>query len=291
MADALTRAYEISRPAVERLADGRAGRVLSVFAHACNLLLEDEDVVTLISRGDDIGPFHVALGPDLVFERSLEVGAPARCERDRVRVGGLLVDWSGAALFEPRPEWNALHARFAVQPQPSIESLRGLVLRHARPATLLDLLGGPRMERPHGPPSWEALLASARRAAEALRIAAHSDDLVAVASAARRLAGLGPGSTPAGDDFLVGLMLRRHLSDPHPEAFCSTLLGAAAPLTSPVSAAFLRAAAAGECSRAWHRLLAMVMTPAHPDLEAAMLALLSQGGTSGADALAGWLWL
>jgi hypothetical protein len=134
-----------------------------------------------------------------------------------------------------------------------------------------------------------SLLAAVRHAAEALRAAARADDATALADAARAIAGLGPGSTPAGDDFLAGAMLRAHLSGPHPEAFCAAVVEAAAPLTVSLSAAYLRASAAGECSRAWHRLIEALVAPGQAGLEQATLALLSQGASSGADALAGWL--
>ena len=113
-------------------------------------------------------------------------------------------------------------------------------------------------------------------------------------SGAARLAGLGTGLTPAGDDFLAGLMTWAWLAHPAPRAFCQVVLGAAVPRTTVLSAAFLRAAAAGECSIAWHHLLAALSDRQKPlrvseTLRGSVQEVLSHGHTSGADTLAGFL--
>ena len=57
------------------------------------------------------------------------------------------------------------------------------------------------------------------------------------------LAGLGDGLTPAGDDWLVGMMLWAWLAHAAPRRFCQVLSDAAVPRTTTLSAAFLQAAA------------------------------------------------
>jgi hypothetical protein len=287
MADALARAYEISRPAVDTLRRGRPGRVLSVFARACNLLLDETHVVTLVGPASDLGPFHLTVEAGAPFDGRIGAGTTVRCERGILRVGGLAFDWAEARVFEPRPDWERLRRQLEAQGESAMEHVQLLALRHAQRDTLLGLLEGPHADL--GPPSRMLWIAAVRRGAEPLRAAARAGDAAAIADATRALAGLGPGSTPAGDDFLAGAMLRAHLSSPQPEAFCAAVVEAAAPLTLPLSVAFLRAAAAGECSRAWHRLFEALAAPGHAGLEPATLALLSQGASSGADALAGWL--
>ena len=58
-----------------------------------------------------------------------------------------------------------------------------------------------------------------------------------------------------------------------------------------LSNAFLRSAAAGECSAPWHRLLEALQGGAAEQLDVAMREVLSYGHSSGADALAGFLWM
>ena len=107
---------------------------------------------------------------------------------------------------------------------------------------------------------------------------------------AAQLAGLGGGLTPAGDDFLTGVMLWAWLAHPSPRSQCRLLVKAAAPRTTTLSAAFLQAAARGECGVAWHVLLAALSEGGDAELATAVQDVLSHGATSGADALAGFLW-
>jgi hypothetical protein len=114
-----------------------------------------------------------------------------------------------------------------------------------------------------------------------------------LAPAAARLAGLGHGLTPAGDDFLMGAMLRAWLAHPEPGPLCRRLAAVAAPRTTTLSAALLQAAARGECSAAWHALLAALAAGDAADAGAALTTatrrVLAHGGTSGGDTLAGFL--
>jgi len=68
---------------------------------------------------------------------------------------------------------------------------------------------------------------------------------------------------------------------------------AMAPRTTALSAAYLRAAARGECAAPWHDFFAALTEPAAPArraaLAAAVEALFAIGHTSGADGLAGFL--
>jgi hypothetical protein len=103
------------------------------------------------------------------------------------------------------------------------------------------------------------------------------------------LAGLGGGLTPAGDDFLTGVMLWAWLTHLEPQGFCRRLFEASAARTTMLSAAFLRSAAEGECSAAWHDLLAALDGGPEQQLAEAVASVLSFGHTSGADALAGFV--
>jgi hypothetical protein len=105
-------------------------------------------------------------------------------------------------------------------------------------------------------------------------------------AAARRLLGLGPGLTPAGDDGLVGWLAGLWTAGGRARALLETtrpgLLAAARDRTGGLSRAFLAAAAAGVASEP---VCAFVATPdaAHRS------ALLALGATSGGDLLAGYL--
>ena len=116
-------------------------------------------------------------------------------------------------------------------------------------------------------------------------------DLERLQEGAAGLAGLGGGLTPAGDDFLAGALLGIWLAHPAPEPLCRAMVKVAAPRTTTLSAAFLRAAARGECSAAWHELLAALREGRQGEISRALHEILSYGATSGADTLAGFLYL
>jgi len=104
------------------------------------------------------------------------------------------------------------------------------------------------------------------------------------------LIGIGDGLTPSGDDFLVGLsaVLRRYQSAPLLSAIDLSILNR----TTDVSASFLSYAQDGLYSENIHRVLmsiSSVQDEQVESLESAVNALLSAGGTSGADTLLGIL--
>ena len=116
-------------------------------------------------------------------------------------------------------------------------------------------------------------------------------DVARLQEVAVELAGRGIGLTPAGDDFLAGIMLWAWLAYPAPGPLCRALVEAAAPRTTTLSAAFLRAAARGECDAAWHQLLAALSTGSAAQFAPAVQRVVAHGATSGADMLAGFMWL
>lgn len=106
----------------------------------------------------------------------------------------------------------------------------------------------------------------------------------------RRLVGLGPGLTPSGDDVLVGAMLAEQIAG---SAFGPSLTRGLATRvlgevnrTGDVSAHLLGLAAHGHFSARLHGLATALVHPAR-DLKAALVAALSVGASSGADAAYG----
>jgi hypothetical protein len=100
------------------------------------------------------------------------------------------------------------------------------------------------------------------------------------------LIGLGPGLTPSGDDFLMGaLALLGALGQTKIHAALAQAVADAAPtLTSPLSACFLRAAAAGHVGESLYDAVASVLCG---NVDAAVAAAHRIGHTSGWDMLTG----
>ena len=130
-------------------------------------------------------------------------------------------------------------------------------------------------------------------AAEGAALAMRAEEACTAADAAQILAelvGLGQGLTPAGDDFLVGVLAALDMAD---ASSLRTALCAALRLqkTNAVSAGFLRAAADSDYAEALLALLRAIDGSATRErLEACALRVLQTGHTSGSDTLGGMLW-
>lgn len=157
------------------------------------------------------------------------------------------------------------------------------------------------------------------RAAEAMSGFAEglrTGDEAVLREAASRLAGLGPGLTPSGDDVLTGAMTALTLvRGDASSGLRRAIHEAASPRTTRVSAAYLEAASRGEAGEAWHHLRdalagrARKTSPEEAEPEGARVAgmavlsaeaeaarvetaarrVMDFGETSGADMLAGFV--
>ncbi|HIP96496.1 MAG TPA: DUF2877 domain-containing protein, partial [Anaerolineae bacterium] len=283
-------ARSISRPVRERLQQGSfVARLLAVFDHACDLVTPDGGVVALVTPQIGNGPLNVVVEVEPGNFAAVEPGMAAMLDGGRLRAGGLVVVLDKATVWEPCPDWSALRARRATVVG-RLSLLWTIALRHAPAGNLLEIISG-REARDAISPRGDVLSAVIWEAVEALR-AGWEGDIALLQKGAAQLSGLGSGLTPAGDDFLTGVMLWAWLAHPSPRFFCRVLLEVAAPRTTTLSAAFLRVAAQGECSAPWHRMLAALASGAAEDeLVVIVQEVLAHGATSGADALAGFLWV
>jgi hypothetical protein len=116
-------------------------------------------------------------------------------------------------------------------------------------------------------------------------------DLPTSITAAKRLAGLGIGLTPSGDDFILGAIYATWII--HPLEIASKLAeeitSIAAPLTTSLSAAWLKSAGKGEMGILWHELFEALLSADPAQIQGSMDKILAIGETSGADALAGFV--
>lgn len=160
--------------------------------------------------------------------------------------------------------------------RPNIDALRACLDGHVPDEGLGCLILG----------VHNALSVHAQPALEALErwLAGH-----ALGHEAAQLIGLGPGLTPSGDDYLGGVLLAlRWLGrGAQADSLWRWLEPRLAGHTSAISAAHLRAAAAGEVHEALHEVLENLCAWQVPDLHPSLARLDAVGQTSGWDALAG----
>lgn len=242
------------------------GRVHSVFARAVNVEWNEPAGALLTLHGPTplAAPFAMALvgWPE---EHGLEPGIPVVAKDGRLCAGGLVVDWVGATVVDLRVS-------------PCVEDAPAARDRLARALAPFDERAGA-----------AGLSAAPGRVARAAAAGAlRGRDPVALARAARSLMGLGEGLTPAGDDWLVGMLAVLHrlaqgwvLEAGH---LASVLVGEAPARTTTVGAAFLAHALAREFSE---RVRDLVTAESLSRARAAGARLAAMGATSGADTLSG----
>ncbi len=111
----------------------------------------------------------------------------------------------------------------------------------------------------------------------------------ALEKAAASLAGWGMGLTPSGDDFMAGMMLALWVDRAALTPRAAFLYRVAAPRTTLLSRAFLRAARDGLADAHWHHLLRALAEGGEAEIRHAASETLAFGATSGVDMAAGFL--
>ncbi len=251
------------------------GVVQSVYACACNIAY-GRSLLTLLTPGVAEGPTALLLGRDCAIDlrTCFRVGDAVVRRGGRLRSRGTDVDLSRATGWKP-----GARPIFAEASQ----VLANLRFARAR------LVARPRSQT-------SILHREGRAACAGLEQACRACDFKAALPEATRLIGWGEGLTPAGDDFLVGLMsgldvlaatssirtnfLRR----------LSAAISAQVATTTPIAAHHLRLAANGHFTADLHRLRdALLSANDVTSLQQSVDDTLALGATSGADLVAGLL--
>lgn len=290
-------ARSVSRPAWDRLTGAEFdGEVLAVFRRACILKVTpcstvDESegsalALVLPEIGD--GPLNIVLDAQVNVMAGFQRGQAACFHHNSLRIGGVCVPFERASIWEPRPDWDELRSRNEAMTR-TLEMVLSLA-RHDAPSTSIMAMLDPAICVGVLQLSVREFFAAARRGMKALEVG-WKGEISALRTGVSRLAGLGPGLTPAGDDFLAGVMLCLWLRHPEPLVACRSILQVAVPRTTLFSAAMLQRAAVGECSADWHRLLYAIASGDREGIGVATRPVLAHGNTSGGDTLAGFLWM
>ena len=241
---------ELLTPRVQRwLTETHKARILNRFDQVCNLVNDEGAaqgaVVSLVSTNIGPGPFSMVL--DGVFTPG-EINAETAVSVDpftrSLNIGTLRIDTDRADLWNPIPDWQKMKAA-------------------AQPFLAYSL-----------PPAGE-LVDDLARLVQGIT----NRNRKVCQGAAGRLAGLGSGLTPAGDDMLMGTLYAMWAWYPDRDLM-RLIVDTAVPRTTTLSAAFLRAAGDGEATIHWHDLA--------DGRTGALDRILAIGATSGRDAWIGF---
>jgi hypothetical protein len=251
------------------------GRIHSVFAQACNIACHGT-LLTLGAPAVADGPTTLRLARGAVHDlRGLfDVGEVVRCHQTRMQTRRTEIEWMLASVWRPALLGRLLSRR-RIDAHLRHAGLR-LTQRCSMHTSVIDGEGA--------------------SVVSALRCACRALDSGQALQHVVRLAGWGEGLTPAGDDFLIGLMagldaLARN--DPRRREFRRALavaLDAVTQRTTPIAAHYLRLAAAGHYIEPLIRLRhALLCEDDGAVVDQALHSALAVGATSGADTVSGLL--
>jgi hypothetical protein len=259
-------------------------RVLHVFEDACNLINENGEVLSVVTQKIGDGPFNLVVEEDILFSDHLNAESKVSIQPNRLTFENLDIKIDQAELWSSHPNWGILYAKRnnilnQVTSLPKWESFikQEIAHRHCiRSAVHVS--------------SQSALLAMTPYT-DFLISSIVSADISKSIDSVKQLAGLGQGLTPSGDDFILGAILAAWIIHPHYVArvLAEEITNAAAPLTTSLSAAWLRSAGRGEAGILWHNFFNALIVNDSNAIQLYITELLFVGHTSGADAFAGFI--
>lgn len=245
--------------------------VLSAHRQVVNLMTPAGDLLTLAAAAIGAGPCNILLDRWPSGMMDLAPGLAAALTVSSLQVGDWRIDLKRATCWHAQPTWGQwAHAPALAE---GIAALRRCLAQE---------------------PAWPLARHLDRTTAGALqaRVAALrlASTTAAQADALAALIGLGPGLTPAGDDWLAGWLIRWRLDAAAASAAAAPPLRAAdLTATTRLSQALLRAAYAGWVDAAWQDLLAALSCNHADSIQQHARRILQHGATSGCAMLAGFL--
>ncbi len=228
------------------------------------------------------GPLTLIADSFRPSQRDLRAGQPAFVTEQRITIGERVV-----LSLEHCEPWRPATWPIASSPARLADTLE-ILNRTAALEAPPEGLARPVLCRHEGGGSWPRTARDRVAGFERWLSALLATDGAAAAppDAVHRLIGLGPGLTPAGDDFLIGVLaLLDALAEKDLHAALAGVLRQASPQsTSSLSHCFLRAAAAGHVGEHLHRAVSSVISG---EADAAVAAARQIGHSSGWDMLTG----
>ena len=261
-----THAISLAPDAKGWLTNTRHPRILHIFDPACNLINERGDVLSIVTPQIGNGPFNLVVEENIHFPEHLALDSFIFNSTALIKLGELTIHTTEAKLWNPCPAWEMLNTK------------RNQILDQIKQLPITNCLKNSDL------PILQSLISN-------LISALAKADISSAQNVSSKLAGLGPGLTPSGDDFIMGALYAAWII--HPPEVASVLAretaNTATPLTTSLSAAWLRAAGRGEAGMVWHEFFDALRSSDSLRIQKTLKSILAVGETSGADALAGFI--
>ncbi len=260
-------ALTVARPLIEDgITRNFSGQIFGIFGEVCNIIDAHSKVIALSSTKIPKGPFSIIVeGVPHLFS-SLQLHQSAHIKDNQLMIGAWCIKLETAQVWEPKIRWPA---------------------KRYTPSRMVIKCLEPWTEWPKFPIDTavrRSVNQIAHQAANNLQRALKYNQSIELYVS--QLAGLGSGLTPAGDDYLLGVIAALWLisDSERPQEIASI----AASKTMSLSAAFLRAARDGEFIEPWHMLTQALTLESEGAIHQAINTITQFGASSGADALAGF---
>jgi hypothetical protein len=264
------------------------GIVHSVFDQACNIQLDRNSLVTLISS--KLPNYPAAIKLDIAEDQKLcsfgfKVGMKAIVNKDEIKIPEICISikLTGAKVWDSSP----LFFRSTVSEEilnKNIEKIRDLTLKYGEMEGIASILDGDKVANHYK----DFIINSVKRLTRGI-----SDfDYKEITEASKRLIGLGPGLTPAADDFLLGILASlyyigyyfgNHLENL--KKIAGFMIYDLPGRTTFISEIMLRSGMKARFSEPIRDLMLAVIH--NTSVQDKCINLLSIGGTSGSDCAAG----
>jgi len=173
-------------------------RVHSVFARVVNVQLAGERLLTLAHRAADDAPDSAVVDLDSWSSFDFAPGTDVRLADGRIDIGSRLsIELADARPWQP---WLPAYAQDTARLRANVPAAQDYLDHHGKGIGLRRAAGS-------DPTALElATVMAFRGSAEGLCDALAHDDETLAREHVDALVGLGPGLTPSGDDFLLGLL-------------------------------------------------------------------------------------
>lgn len=252
--------------------------VHSVFTRAINMEWADSgQLCTMKSRGLDNAPNSVIVDIESWEPMRIRPGDTVTLDHDAIRAPGFSV------LLTDVPLWSPSLTRLPLGRAP-IHELRDLIDAEGVRGGIQSVADGTLLQR-----ETSRMLAEATTGIVEALVSGQTD---LIEHHAHRLVGLGPGLTPAGDDFLAGLAVACALSDgpghTHKATFIRLSL-ACSGRTNAISHATFVQAAHGRVEESITSLLLAMSRNDVTSMREYARRVIGIGTTSGTDILSGIL--
>lgn len=264
---------------IERLnASTFSGYVHSTFNRTINVqCLENDELYTIACNQIDNGPNTLVIEKVRFDDIDLPINAQVHAKNQKLYIGQeLVISIEAASLWESKlPEYPASFELFTR----NMQKMKEYIALHGKGGGIKKSL------QPQSPFDVEM-----SKMIEERILTLHGymlkNEMSAALRSAIRLIGLGPGLTPSGDDFLVGLFTT--LNIPNSPLFRYRTLAAqvvqeAKTLTNEISFMALKKASFGHVRETIIHLVKSIFTSKDEEFTLSLNKVLSIGSTSGTD--------